>query len=172
MRCTHTLSDLSRKVAKSGISPTNQTRAKSCRKSKPQPRPNQRTAEVRPVTHGVGIRKEPVRKPRTPGVRERKDAGAGNREQRHGFGETVDRVTPGLAEQTENRRDQRARVANADPPHEVDDGESQPIGILMPQIPVPLMNSIPGTSSACSSSDTIRKPTIHPSDTDGSARCC
>src|SRR5882724_7799077 len=54
----------------------------------------------------------------------RKKTGARDREQGHGFGETVDGVAPGLAEQEEDGGDQSSGVADSDPPDEVDDGES------------------------------------------------
>jgi hypothetical protein len=44
--------------------------------------------------------------------------------QRHGFGETVDRIAPRLIQQQQNRRDQRSGVADTDPPDEVDDREA------------------------------------------------
>jgi len=43
--------------------------------------------------------------------------------------------------QEKNGGDQRAGMAESDPPDEIDDGESQPTGMLMPQIPTPLMIS-------------------------------
>ena len=49
--------------------------------------------------------------------------GAGDGEQRHRLGEAVDRRAPRLPEQQQDRRDQRAGVADADPPDEVDDVE-------------------------------------------------
>src|SRR5208337_4745956 len=117
--------------------------------------PHQRTAEVRPVPHGVRIRKHPVSKPRASHVSEREDTSAGHGKKSHGFGEAVDRVTPGLAEQAQDRRNQRARMANP-----------QPIGMLMPQIPVPLMNRYPSaTISMFIIENTMRKPRIHPSET-------
>jgi hypothetical protein len=56
-------------------------------------------------------------------VDQREQPGAGDREQRHRFGEAVDRGAPGLAKEEQNRGDQRAGVADADPPDEVDDVE-------------------------------------------------
>ncbi len=85
--------------------------------------PHQRAAEVRPHRHRVGVRKQPVEEPRTAHVQERVEAGTRDREQRHRLGETVDRGAPFLAQQQQDRRDQRAGVADADPPDEVDDGE-------------------------------------------------
>ena len=43
------------------------------------------------------------------------------REERHRFGDTIDRSPPSLIEQKQKRGDERARVADPDPPHEVDD---------------------------------------------------
>ena len=50
--------------------------------------------------------------------------GAGDGEQRHRLGEPVDRGPPLLAQQQQDGRDQRAGVADADPPDEVDDREA------------------------------------------------
>ena len=56
--------------------------------------------------------------------KQRKHAGAGDGEQRHRLGEAVDRRAPFLVQQQQDRRDQRAGVADADPPDEVDDREA------------------------------------------------
>ena len=86
--------------------------------------PDQRAAELRPQAHRVRIREQPVdRQPRPAGVQQREHRRAGDGEQRHRLGEAVDRRAPLLAEQQQNRRDQRAGVADADPPDEVDDVE-------------------------------------------------
>ena len=50
-----------------------------------------------------------------------KISGAHDGEDRHRLGGAVDRRAPLLAEQEEDRRDQRAGVADADPEDEVDD---------------------------------------------------
>jgi hypothetical protein len=55
---------------------------------------------------------------------QRKKARAGDGEKSHGFGEPVDGSAPFLMQQEENRGNQRASVANADPPHEIDNGEA------------------------------------------------
>ena len=86
--------------------------------------PGQRAAELRPHARDVGERIEPVEEPRPAHVNEREDAGAHDREDRHGFGEPVDARSPLLVEQQEDGGDQRAGVADADPPHEVDDREA------------------------------------------------
>ena len=71
-----------------------------------------------------GIRQQPVEEPRPAQVQQREQAGAGDGEQRHRLGEAVDRRAPLLVQQQQDRRDQRAGVADADPPDEVDDGEA------------------------------------------------
>ena len=86
--------------------------------------PHQRTAELRPHSHAAGIGEHPVGQPGTAHVQQREHAGAGHGEQRHGFREAVDGIAPGLLEQQQNGGDQRAGVADTDPPHEVDDGEA------------------------------------------------
>ncbi len=86
--------------------------------------PDQRAAKLRPQPHRVGVRREPVKKPRAAHVQQREHSGAGHRKERHGFGETVDRSAPLLSQQQQNRGNQCAGVADADPPHEIDDGEA------------------------------------------------
>ncbi len=50
--------------------------------------------------------------------------GASHGKQRHRLGEAVDGVAPLLAQEQKDGGDQRASVADTDPPDEVDDGES------------------------------------------------
>ena len=57
-------------------------------------------------------------------MNQREEAGAHDGEDRHRFGEPVDRRAPSLLEQQQDRGDQRAGVADADPPDEVDDREA------------------------------------------------
>ena len=72
----------------------------------------------------LGYGKQPVdREPRAAGVQQREHRRARHREERHRFREPVDRGAPLLAEEQQDRRDQRAGVADADPPDEVDDVE-------------------------------------------------
>ena len=86
--------------------------------------PDQRALELRPQPHRIGIGKQPVgSQPRTAGVEHGKDGRAGHGEDRHRFSEAADRHAPLLLEQQQNRRNQRAGVADADPPDEVDDVE-------------------------------------------------
>ena len=86
--------------------------------------PDERAAELGPQPHRVRVGEQPVgRQPGTPRVEQREERRAGHGEDRHGFGEPADRHAPLLLEEQQNRRDQRARVADADPPHEVDDVE-------------------------------------------------
>ena len=85
--------------------------------------PHERASELRPDAHRVRIRQQPVVEPRTAGVNQREDAGARDREQRHRFGEAVDRRPPRLLQEQQDRGDQRAGVADADPPDEVRDLE-------------------------------------------------
>ena len=86
--------------------------------------PDQRALELRPQAHGVGIGEQPVgRQPRTAGVEHGEDRRAGHREDGHRFGEAADRHAPLLLEQQQDGGDQRAGVADADPPDEVDDVE-------------------------------------------------
>ena len=125
MRATCLFLARSRSVARSGIRPVYQNSAETVRVG--------RTANTSQIS-GLrncgqipivfGIREQPVgRQPRTAGVDQREHRRAGDREQRHRFGEAVDRRAPVLLEQQQDRGDQRAGVADADPPHEVDDVE-------------------------------------------------
>ena len=57
-------------------------------------------------------------------MQQRKQTGAGDGKKRHGLGEAVDRLAPFLPQQQQNRRDQRARMSDADPPDKIDDVES------------------------------------------------
>src|SRR5271155_2095607 len=57
-------------------------------------------------------------------MEERECARASNGEERHGFGEAVDGSTPFLVEQKKDGGDERSGMANANPPNEIDDGES------------------------------------------------
>ena len=74
--------------------------------------------------HRVRIGEQPVEEPRPAQVQQREQPGAGDGEQRHRLGEAVDRRAPLLLQQQQDRRDQRAGVADADPPDEVDDREA------------------------------------------------
>ncbi len=75
-----------------------------------------------PIVFGYG--KQPVDEPRPADVEHRIQAGAGDGEERHRLGEAVDRGAPLLAQQQQDGGDQRAGVADADPPDEVDDVEA------------------------------------------------
>jgi len=57
-------------------------------------------------------------------VEEGEEPGAGDGEQRHRLGEAVDRGAPRLVQQQQDGGDQRAGMADPDPPDEVDDGEA------------------------------------------------
>ena len=86
--------------------------------------PHQRAPELRPEGHRVRVGDEPVEVPGAAQVEEREEAGAGDGEDGHRLREAVDRLPPLLAEQEEDGRDERPRVPDADPPHEVDDREA------------------------------------------------
>ena len=86
--------------------------------------PDQRAAELRPDLLRVRVGEEPVEEPRPAHVQQREQPGAHDREEGHRLGEPVDARPPLLVEQQQDRRDQRAGVADADPPDEVDDREA------------------------------------------------
>ena len=86
--------------------------------------PDQRAAELRPQPHRVRIREQPVgREPRPARVEQREHGCARHREERHRLRKAVDRRAPLLAEEQQDGGDQRAGVADTDPPDEVDDVE-------------------------------------------------
>ena len=84
--------------------------------------PLERGAELRPDAILVRQRQEPPAEPDATDVEEREETGATDREDGHGLGGTIDGRAPLLAEEAENRRDQRTGVADADPEHEINDG--------------------------------------------------
>ena len=86
--------------------------------------PHERAPELRPERHRVGVRDEPVEELRAAQVEEREEPGAHDGEDRHRLGEAVDGLPPLLAEEEQDRRDQRAGVTDADPPDEVRDREA------------------------------------------------
>ena len=90
--------------------------------------PHQRAPELRPQGHDVGVGNQPVEVEGATEVEEREEPRAGDREEGHRLGEAVDRLSPLLAQEEQDRRDERARMADPDPPHEVDDGEPPPDG--------------------------------------------
>ncbi len=83
--------------------------------------PDQRAAPLRPERHRVGIGGQPVGIDRPAQMDDRHDAGDRDREQRHRLRETVDRAAPRLPRQQQHGRDQRAGVADPDPPDVVGD---------------------------------------------------
>ncbi len=86
--------------------------------------PQQRTAKLRPQTHGVRVGEQPVEEPRPPQMQDRIDPGTGRAEQRHRFGDPVDRVAPLRPGQKEQCRNECAAAGDGDPPDVVDDGEA------------------------------------------------
>ena len=87
--------------------------------------PDERAAPLRPDPHRVGIGREPVEIEWSPEMKDREEPGDRHREQRHRLGETADRGAPRLAGEHEQGGDQRARVAEADPPDVVRDREAR-----------------------------------------------
>ena len=86
--------------------------------------PQQRTAKLRPEIHGVRVGKQPVEEPGTAQMQDRIDPGTRGAEQRHRFGDPVDRVAPLRPGEKEQRRNERAAAGDGDPPDIVDDGEA------------------------------------------------
>jgi hypothetical protein len=62
-------------------------------------------------------------------VNDREDSGAGHGEDGHGLGKAADGVAPSLLEEQQNGRDQRAGVADADPPDEIDNRKAPGHGL-------------------------------------------
>ena len=84
--------------------------------------PQQGAAEVGPQPHLVRERERPVDDPHATDVNGGEQQGADDREDGHGLGRSVDRGPPLLPEQEQHGGDERPRVTDADPEHEVDDG--------------------------------------------------
>ena len=83
--------------------------------------PLERRAEVLPDVVRVRQREEEPGVPHAADVEHREDARADDGEDRHGLGRAVDRGAPLLAQEAQDRRDERPGVADADPEDEVDD---------------------------------------------------
>ena len=83
--------------------------------------PHQRALEVRPDEPPVRVRNQPEELPRPADVNDREESGRHDGEHRHRFGASVNRGAEAGAEEIQNGRDQRARVADTDPEDEADD---------------------------------------------------
>src|SRR5262249_22979422 len=83
--------------------------------------PHQRAAEVLPDCPVVGKRRQIPRHPEPADVNTWENRRTNYGEKRHRFCRTVDRSTPFLAEQEQDRRDQCARMSYTDPENEVGD---------------------------------------------------
>ena len=112
----------SRSVARSGIRPDvpEEQRDREVGRDR-EDVPHQRAAEVRPDAHLVRDGQHPVVQPDAADVDAGEDQRADDGEERHRLGGAVDRGAPLLPEQEEDRRDQRAGVADTDPEDEVGD---------------------------------------------------
>ena len=86
--------------------------------------PDQRASPLRPQRHRVRVGRQPVGVDRTAEMNDRNQSRDRDRKQRHGLGEAVDRAAPSLAGQQQHCRDQRAGIADADPPHVVGDSDA------------------------------------------------
>ncbi len=104
--------------------------------------PDQRAAPLRPEPHRIRIRRQPVEKPRPAHVKQREKPRAGDGEERHRLGESVDRRPPVLLEQA-------ARIAEISVPawpipiHQTKLTIAKPhiTGTSIPQIPTPRSRS-------------------------------
>ena len=94
--------------------------------------PRERRAELRPHPHLGGVRDEPVGEPRASQMQDGKAARLNHREERHPFGESVDRRPPAHLEEQEDGRDERPGMTDPDPPDEVDDREGPRHGDVVP----------------------------------------
>ena len=93
--------------------------------------PQERGAEVLPDRVGVWHRGQPPGHPHAADVERGVDAGANDREEGHRFGGAVDRGAPLLACEEKDRGNERARVADADPEHEVRDVPCPADGVVV-----------------------------------------
>ncbi len=86
--------------------------------------PQQRRAKIWPDVALARIRHQPEEKPRPSQVADRYDRANGERENRDCLGATRDWSAPSRIRQAQNRGDQRAGVADADPENEIGNVES------------------------------------------------
>ncbi len=86
--------------------------------------PQQRRAKIGPDLALARVRNQPEEKPRPSQVADRDDRADGQRENRDGFGASRDWSAPSRIRQAQNRGDQRAGMADADPKNEIGDVES------------------------------------------------
>ena len=85
--------------------------------------PGQRRAKVGPDPALAGIGNHPVAEPGPPDVANGNDRADGQREYGDGLGAARDRTAPGGVGKAQNRGNQRAGVADADPENEIGDVE-------------------------------------------------
>ena len=85
--------------------------------------PHERRAEVRPDQPLTRVRHEPEEQPRTSEMDDREQRADHQREYRDDFRATRHRPAPPCVHEAQNRGDERARVTDADPEHEVRDVE-------------------------------------------------
>ena len=85
--------------------------------------PHQRRPEIGPDAALVRIRHEPEEEPRPAEVNDRKHRADHQGEHRDGLRAARDRTAPSGVDQSQDRGDERAGVADADPEHEVRDVE-------------------------------------------------
>ena len=86
--------------------------------------PHQRRLEVRPQVAAVRIRNHPVEQPGAAQMDDGEERSCAEREGGDGFRAAGDRPAPFRLHHAENRRDERAGVADADPEHERGDVEA------------------------------------------------
>ena len=93
--------------------------------------PQERALEVHPQNALVRVGQQEVELPEPPDVDQREQRRGEHGEDRHRLGAAVDRVAPLRSEEEEDRRDQRAGVADTDPEHEGDDVDAPEDGRLV-----------------------------------------
>ncbi len=86
--------------------------------------PHQRRLEVRPEVAAVRIRHHPVEQPRPPEMDQREERPGNERKRGDRLGAARNRPAPFGLHDAEDRRNERPRVADADPEHERRDVES------------------------------------------------
>jgi len=97
-------------------------------------------AELRPHRMVLGYGKSQYASQGRPTVDGGENSGAGPANSVMASADLME-YTPGLAAGEERIAEmKRAGVADTDPPHEVDDGEAQPMGMVTPQMPTPFRN--------------------------------
>ena len=95
--------------------------------------PEQWALEIDPEAPLIRVRDHEIELPEPTNVNQGEKSRRQHGEDRHRFGTAVDDVAPFRAEEKEDRRDQRTRMADADPKNKIGDVEAPEIGATQPR---------------------------------------